>query len=131
MSVPLGKGDAGCGGPAPTEYQLRLARVRAAATGESLSRVLAVFAGVGRHGEEADGPRTGPEASTAHGPPGPAADQEADGPGRSASGRSASGRSAAGRSGSERLAPVIPLTRAARRTAGDGGAPGGGAPHTP
>jgi hypothetical protein len=94
MSVPLGK-SSGTGGPKPTEHQLAMARVRARATGESLSHVLSVFMGGGRHGEEPGAPSTGPEAPLADG-----------GPGTSGTGRDDEE--------SEQLAPVIPLSRAAR-----------------
>ena len=94
MSAPLGK-QSGGGGPRPTEHQLAMARVRARVTGESLSHVLSVFMGGGRHGQEPGAPSTGPEAPLADG-----------------------GSSPAGTDGDEadsaQLAPVIPLSRAAR-----------------
>ncbi|OEU87029.1 hypothetical protein DB35_26080 [Streptomyces abyssalis] len=100
MSAPLRNENSGQGGsgaaPRPTEHQMRMARIRAAATGESLSQVLSVFMGAGRHGEEAGAPPTGPEAPLAADPSDPSdpAATDAEAP--------------------EQLAPVIPLTREAR-----------------
>lgn len=100
MSVPLGR-QPGRGGPKPTEHQLAMARVRARATGESLSQVLSVFMGAGRHGEETGAESTGPEAPLADGGPGPSGtDRDDEGP--------------------EQLAPVIPLSRAARGNGASG-----------
>ncbi|WP_216311706.1 hypothetical protein [Streptomyces nanshensis] len=94
MSVPLGddssrrRGD----GPQPTAHQIRMASIRAEATGESLDQVLSVFMGGGRHGTDHE-PQ--PVSETESGPapasapdPVPASDDAA------------------------RLADVIPLSRA-------------------
>lgn len=91
MSVPLGKGNSGSGsGRRPTEHQLQMARVRARTTGESVAHVLSVFMGEGRDGPEARTGATGPEAPLTGGP----------------------GPHGEGAEGPERLAPVIPLSRA-------------------
>ncbi|WP_314174649.1 hypothetical protein [Streptomyces winkii] len=102
MSVPLGKRPSGAGGPRPTKEQLRLAHVRARATGESLAHVLSVFMGGGRYGEETGAAPTGPEAPLRPEP------QEPSG----SSGAPAQAEPEVG--GAEQLAPVIPLSRAAR-----------------
>ncbi|QPP08427.1 hypothetical protein G4Z16_20770 [Streptomyces bathyalis] len=94
MSVPLGK-SSGQGGPRPTEQQLAMARVRARVTGESLSHVLSVFMGAGRHGAESGAASTGPEAPLADGGAGPSGTDRDE-------------------EDSAQLAPVIPLSRAAR-----------------
>lgn len=88
MNVPLGKGNTG-GGRRPTEHQLRMARVRARTTGESVAHVLAVFMGVGRHGPAASSGATGPEAPLTGEP-----------------------EAWEGTESPEPLAPVIPLSRA-------------------
>jgi hypothetical protein len=103
VSAPLGKeqsGRSGRGGARPTEHQLQRARIRAGVTGESLSHVLSVFMGVGRYGEAAGAPATGPEAPLPHGPPGPADPADRAGPDEA--------------DGTAELARVIPLSRGAR-----------------
>jgi hypothetical protein len=121
VNVPLGQGaEPGQGGPRPTAHQLRMAHVRADATGESLSHVLSVFMGVGRHGEQtaavaepvaaaADGP------FDTSGPPGPAAPAGQDTGGTVKYGEKGEHEA------TEELATVIPLFGVRGRRGHDGG----------
>lgn len=102
MSAPLGKKAASGRGRRPTEHQLQMARIRARTTGESVAHVLSVFMGAGRYGAEPGDEATGPEAPPVAG--------------------TADGRGDGGGTGADRLAPVIPISRAARGRARRDGA---------
>lgn len=108
MIAPLGEEPSRRGGvPGPTEHQLRMAEVRSRATGESFEHVLSVFMGVGRYGDVSTA--SGAEHGTRSGAP--LTDASAVPPVPGAEEPEAA------------IAPVIPLSRAARGRRTDASGP--------